>query len=40
MTSLNDTAWDRVFQELGLLDEIHRVGYARISATTLKEVGH
>ncbi|MGD9937525.1 MAG: hypothetical protein AB7S61_08645 [Methanoregulaceae archaeon] len=39
MTSLNDTAWDRVFLELGLLDEIERVGCARISATTLKEVG-
>ncbi len=39
MTSKNDVAWNKVFEELKLLDSINSDGFALISATTLKEVG-
>jgi len=40
MTSLNDIAWARVFEELGLLEAIQRDGYVKITASALKEAGH
>lgn len=39
MTSKNDRAWNKVFNDLNLLDSIQKDGHARISASTLKEVG-
>jgi len=39
MTSKNDAAWNKVFDELKLLDSIDSHGYVLISATTLKMVG-
>ncbi len=39
MTSKNDLAWNKVFDELKLLDSIDSQGFVLISATTIKEVG-
>lgn len=39
MTSKNDIAWARVFDELRLLEVLQRDGYIKIDASTLKDVG-
>jgi len=39
MTSKNDIAWARVFDELGLLEVLQRDGYVRIDASTLNDIG-
>jgi hypothetical protein len=37
MTSKNDAAWNKVFEDMNLLELIDSEGYVLISATTLKE---
>jgi hypothetical protein len=39
MTSKHDAAWNKVFEELQLLDAINANGHVLISATTRKEIG-